>query len=264
MSDDIPSARTGRESDRVPRRETPGSRWAVWRGIRASSECFRTSAVRVPRRAWLAWAATLAVGAVSCAGLTAVAALAARALHGRGMQAWDRALLLRVEQLPLAWDAAVWWQGFGASSMLIPVTVVAVILSLRTERPVLAAEFLAAFALAKPIFLVGWLLWDRARPDLIAGGIAAPSFHSFPSGHAVQSATVYGLLTYLWLRRSFSTLEWVIGVSAWLALVAMVGLARLRTGVHWPSDVIVGTLIGIAWLATLLTALRRAEAAGGC
>ncbi|MBW3630384.1 MAG: phosphatase PAP2 family protein [Gemmatimonadetes bacterium] len=207
---------------------------------------------------------TLGIGTLFCVGLMGVATVLARALHDQeGMQNRDRALLLRIEQLPLPFDAAIWWEAFGASSMLIPLTLVAIVLCVRADRPILAAEFFAAFALAKPIFLVGWKMWDRARPDLLAGGVAAPSLHSFPSGHAVQTVAVYGLLTYLWLRHSSSVVERIVGTAAWLALSGIVGIARLRMGVHWPSDVIVGWAIGAAWLTALLVALWRAEAAGG-
>ena len=243
--------------------ESPSSRWALRRGVGECIARFRTAAGRIPRTAWVAWGGTLGMGALLCAGLMAGMTLLARALHDRGLQAWDHALLLRIEQLPLSFDAAIWWEAFGASSMLIPVTLVAIVLSAWVGRPILAAEFFAAFALAKPIFLVGWRMWDRVRPDLIAGGVAAPSLHSFPSGHAVQAVAIYGLLTYLWLRRSQSVPEWLVGIAVWVALFAMVGLARLRMGVHWPSDVIVGAVIGMAWLVALLVALRRAEAAGG-
>lgn len=59
-----------------------------------------------------------------------------------------------------------------------------------------------------------------------------------------------------------------LGMQAWdrallllTALSAAVGYARLRMGTHWPSDIIAGTLIGVAWLATVAAALDRAEKA---
>lgn len=243
--------------------EVSGSRWAIGRGAGAAIQRFRGSAARTPRAAWVRWAWALALGALLCAGLTAALTAVARALDERGMRAWDQALLLRVEKLPFAFDAAVWWQAFGASSMLIPLVAVAIVLAIWTERPILAAELLAAFVMAKPIFMVGWRLWDRARPELIAQGIAAPPLHSFPSGHAMQTAAIYGLFAWLWLRRSRSWIEWTMGILGWLALVGVIGLARVRMGSHWPSDVIAGAVVGAAWLVALVCALRRAEEAGG-
>lgn len=255
--------------DRAPPRagdagaRAPRSGWALARGSRELYDRFRADAAALPRDAWLSWGRTLLVGALLCAGLMASVTHLARGLHDRGMAGWDRALLLRIERLPLSFDAAIWWEAFGSSSLLIPIVAVAFVLSVRARRPILASELLAAFLIGKPIFLTGWQLWNRVRPDLIAGGVAAPPLHSFPSGHAFQSVAIYGLLAYLWLRRSSSVVERALGVCAWLALATMVGVARLRLGVHWPSDVLAGGAAGLAWLGVLIVALRRAEAAEG-
>jgi len=111
--------------------------------------------------------------------------------------------------------------------------------------------------------LLGWHTWDRPRPHLIAGGLASPGFHSFPSGHISQVVVSYGLFVYLWARATRSRSERAVAVLLLLALVAVVGLARLRLGAHWPSDIVAGALIGAAWLASVIAALRAAEARGG-
>jgi undecaprenyl-diphosphatase len=71
---------------------------------------------------------------------------------------------------------------------------------------------------------------------------------------------VFGLLAYLWLERSGSRIERIAAVLLLLALAAVVGAARLRLGAHWPSDVIAGGVIGVAWWIVLVVALRRGEA----
>jgi len=48
-------------------------------------------------------------------------------------------------------------------------------------------------------------------------------------------------------------------VTVWTAVVAAVaavGVSRLHLGVHWPTDVISGWLLGAGWLSVLLLAAR--------
>lgn len=60
---------------------------------------------------------------------------------------------------------------------------------------------------------------------------------SFPSGHAQGSATLWGYLAY-GIRRFF---VW----TALAILVLLISIARLYTGVHWPSDIVGGIVIAI-------------------
>jgi membrane-associated phospholipid phosphatase len=111
------------------------------------------------------------------------------------------------------------------------------------------------------VLWAGWLLWGRARPDLVAGGIAAPGLHSFPSGHILHTVAVYGFLAYLWCRATSSWAERALVVILYLAFNLAVAVARLVLGAHWPSDTLAGALIGLVWLLVGIVALRRAEAA---
>lgn len=238
------------------------SRWAVVRGATSTWHRFRDDWHTLPSAAWKQWAGTLVVGfGIGCAVMYALSSLGARWAE-RGMQAWDREWLLRIERENwLAFDAAIWWEAFGGSALLIPLVVCAALLAVWLRRPLIALTALAAYILHDPIVLLGWRVWQRARPDLIAGGIAAPPLGSFPSGHVVQSLSIYGFFAFLWIRASSSWIERALAVLLVLAMTGIVGVARLRIGAHWPSDIFAAAVIGGVWLATLIVALRRGEAA---
>lgn len=104
--------------------------------------------------------------------------------------------------------------------------------------------------------LVGKDLVGRARPPLAA---AIPPFEqsaSFPSGHTLNATVVAGILGYLMLHWSRSRGLRIL----WLVLMVMyavaMGLSRVYLGHHWLTDVIVGWLLGFAWVLVVI-ALHR-------
>lgn len=98
---------------------------------------------------------------------------------------------------------------------------------------------LAASTLLKQSF-------DRDRPDLVPHHSRVYTA-SFPSGHAMLSASTYltmgALLARAQKRRRLKV--YIIAVSAFLSLI--VGISRVYLGVHWPSDVLAGWAAGTAW-----------------
>lgn len=97
---------------------------------------------------------------------------------------------------------------------------------------------------------------DRPRPDMTIL-ISQPTSPGFPSGHAEYAALLFLLLFYLagelvgprWLR-------WPLRVVLLLAILA-VGASRVYLGVHWPSDVLGGYLLGALWVWAVLWARKR-------
>jgi len=99
-------------------------------------------------------------------------------------------------------------------------------------------------------------LVDRPRPtpDLVElrAGFYSPSF---PSGHVMSSALLYGLLLYLSLRIALPRML-KVALVGWCAFMLVVsGPANVYVGAHWPSDVVGG----YAWAAVLLLPLVYAD-----
>lgn len=98
-----------------------------------------------------------------------------------------------------------------------------------------------------------WLkpFFDRARPHaklLVVDG------RSFPSGHAAGSIAFYFAMVailsvhYPHLRRPI-----FLGASLW---VLMVWMSTLVARAHWPSDLLAGGVVGLAWLTICLSFWR--------
>lgn len=97
--------------------------------------------------------------------------------------------------------------------------------------------------------------FQRVRPLPFFG--SEPLTYSFPSGHALFSLCFYGGLVIAAAR---SMRSGAIKIGIWLAtvfLVLVIGGTRIYLGVHYPSDVLGGYLVAIAWIAIVLSAEQR-------
>ncbi len=216
----------------------------------------------LPAAAWRRWLQITLIGLLLACALSAGLTLLARWAAPRGLQAWDEAILpLIIARAPLSFSGAGLVETPGNLYGMILLVGAAVLVAIRAGRPLIVASFLSLYWLGTAVLWAGWLLWDRARPELVAGGIAAPGLHSFPSGHILHTVAVYGFLAYLWCRATGSWLERALVLILCLAFNIAVAVARLVLGAHWPSDTIGGAAIGLFWLLVGIVALRRAEAA---
>jgi membrane-associated phospholipid phosphatase len=89
----------------------------------------------------------------------------------------------------------------------------------------------------------------------------APPTSSYPSGHTAAAVALYGCLAVLviWIYGRRPAARIAVGV---LALIPVfVAFSRLYRGMHYPSDVIAGALLGSLWLLLVVrTLLPRAPA----
>jgi membrane-associated phospholipid phosphatase len=236
------------------------SKWVLVRGARTTWHRFREGTDALPRGAWTRWLGTLALGLGVAVAVAFGLVAAGQRLAAEGMAAWDEATLRNlVEWKTLTFNMGIWWESPGNSVVLVPLLLAGAVVAARWRRPLLALSFPLAYAGSKLLTHVGWAAWERARPTFVADGVASLGAHAFPSGHVMNVLAVYGLLTYLWIERSESWAERVVAGVSLLALVGAVGIARLRLGAHWPSDILAGAVLGATWLAVLVVALRRGE-----
>jgi undecaprenyl-diphosphatase len=92
----------------------------------------------------------------------------------------------------------------------------------------------------------------RMRPDLWLS-LTPETTYSFPSGHAMGSATLgMALIILCWPTRW----RWPITLAS-LAFVWLVGVSRVYLGVHYPSDILAGWSAAIAWVFGMYILVSR-------
>jgi len=89
----------------------------------------------------------------------------------------------------------------------------------------------------------------RGRPTIVPHLMEVHSL-SFPSGHSMMSMVVYVILAVLVTPQLPDRRTRVYVVAVALFLTLMIGISRVYLGVHYPSDVLGGWFMGLAW-ATL-------------
>ena len=111
--------------------------------------------------------------------------------------------------------------------------------------------FAAAAALTGAWYELGIHLVNRPRPTTaqVLQVTEHPGASSYPSGHTIFIVTVTVVLLvclgYRFIRGRARIAGWV----AVTLIVAANGIARMYTGAHWPTDVLGGILIAVAWLS---------------
>ena len=114
-------------------------------------------------------------------------------------------------------------------------------------------------------WVLNWLLkavFARSRPDIVPH-LREVMSSSFPSGHALTSAAVYLTLGALLMRIAEGRLAKYYCIAIAMLLTFLVGSSRVFLGVHYPTDVVAGWLIGMSWALLCWVVERTLERRAG-
>jgi undecaprenyl-diphosphatase len=130
----------------------------------------------------------------------------------------------------VATGIVVWWRIGRLEAIMIPVggliTLVNTALKLAINRP-------------------------RPSADLVHV-LSSEQGNGFPSGHAFFAILILGLTAYFISINLKNRVLQMLVLAGLIALILLIGTSRVYLGVHWPSDVIGGYLIGGVFLTALI------------
>jgi membrane-associated phospholipid phosphatase len=105
------------------------------------------------------------------------------------------------------------------------------------------------------IFVLITLMVDRKRPP-VPHLDEAPPTSSFPSGHVAAAICMYGALAIIANERASSALVRGLFLALAVLVPLAVALSRLYRGMHYPTDVLGGVVLGLTWLYLVTRGIR--------
>lgn len=94
-------------------------------------------------------------------------------------------------------------------------------------------------------------IFQRDRPTLWEHLVSETNF-SFPSGHAMISIGFAMALVAIFWNTKYRVITIVLAAIGTL----LVGLSRLYLGVHYPSDILAGWCVSVAWVSLVLAGVK--------
>jgi undecaprenyl-diphosphatase len=176
-------------------------------------------------------------------------AMLAKVVMGGGTQSMDDAVLLWMNghASPVLTDVALNVTALGAGVVVWLVVIVASVFLWASRHRWSVALLWVSIVGSGLINSVMKLFFNRPRPQLFPWRAPYAGLSSFPSGHSMTSMVCYATLAYLVARLEPNRFlrRFTFGVAG--LIVVLIGLSRMYLGVHYPTDVLAGFTMGLAW-----------------
>ncbi|MEQ1880313.1 MAG: phosphatase PAP2 family protein [Burkholderiales bacterium] len=190
------------------------------------------------------------LGAIASVAVLLCGAAAVCAAGDCGSIAWDLRVLewfssIGTPVFDSLFSAMTW---LGSLWLLFPAALILVIVLAMRGRAMDALRFSVAFGGSCALAYGAKYLVGRPRPSDGDALVTMPSDPSFPSGHAMQ-ITAFALAAVWLLAPQPQRRHWF---AAALMLIALVGASRLYLQVHFPSDVVAGTIAAALWVLAVV------------
>lgn len=155
-------------------------------------------------------------------------------------------------------DAMLEITALGTGTVVIMIVCVAALFLTLTRHKYSALLLLVATVGGMLLDTVLKLRFDRPRPHIFTWGTHV-AMSSFPSGHAMSATIVYSTVAYLAAR--LQKRLWARWLTLFVAavIILLISISRIYLGVHYPSDVLAGAVVGLSWAAFCMATLEAIQ-----
>ena len=165
---------------------------------------------------------------------------------------FDRPIEVAVQSVrvgPFGWfntfvSAFSGFVGIGVGAAVIAITFL-------VRRP--ATPLVAFSAIYAAVYNGVNIIVQRPRPTGVAHTTSKLIGYSYPSGHVGFFVWLTVLAMVLLARNRLPRTLYIVCWMLAALLVTAAGLSRIYVGAHWPSDVVGGLLVGVAWTCLSLS-----------
>jgi undecaprenyl-diphosphatase len=175
---------------------------------------------------------------------------------------WDLSLIIRLQTfdnniLRLFLE----WVSYLSTGWRSAVIVIAIGLLFVWRGRILEACLLALAGIIVQFNYLIKVAVSQPRPDSpLIRVIISETDNGYPSGHAFFAVVVLGMLGFFLFTTLRKTIWRFVSLAAITLIILLIGISRIYLGVHWPSDVLGGYLIGGFFLSCLILLYVRIKA----
>lgn len=254
MSASTSTSRSG-ERRAAARRRLDAFSGLLYRGLRLAAD--RMQSFRAAVGVFL-----IAGVLVAGAGTAAFAGLAEVVREG-SLQPFDDSVMRWVAQHRIGWVERMLIEitALGTGTVVLSIVGVSAMFLWLTRHKYSSALLLASTLGGLIVNNVLKLIFMRERPQFFEWAAHASS-SSFPSGHAMSAAIVYGTVGYLAARLQRRRWARWLTLTVAFVLIILICASRVYLGVHYPSDVVAGLVLGLAWAGFCMATLEALQVLG--
>ncbi len=134
----------------------------------------------------------------------------------------------------------------GGGAVEVPLALGLVVLLWKLGAPGRARRYLYAALSGELLYVIAKASFGRPRPQIISR-LSDAGWSSFPSGHSMLAPIIYTFGLVLLARTIGSRGGRLVLLGIGAVMPIAIAISRVYLGVHYPSDVVAGLLLGSAW-----------------